>query len=67
MATSLNPIRVVSCIFVLFIAVMIKSIVLFPSVMEIGSKNNPEIKRQYDEFKRRLEDARPAEAPAKTD
>lgn len=64
-AKGLNPVRVISCVLVLFFAVMTKFVILFPSVMELGSKNNPELKRQYDDFKRRIQEAQSAGAPAK--
>lgn len=60
-ASPLNPMPLISYIFAFFAAVMIKSIILFPSVMEIGSKNNPELRKQYEEFKQKLE---AASAPA---
>lgn len=65
--TPMKPIRVVSYVFVFFFAMMTKTIVLFPSLMEIGSKNNPELKRQYEEFKQRLESTRSPAAPDKAD
>ena len=66
-ASPIHPMPLLSYLFAFFAAVMIKSIILFPSIMEIGAKNNPEFRRQYEAWKKSLEDGPAPEKPENVD